>query len=67
MEKYMSVRRDSVIAAEAFVRLARDPASGKWMVTEGCGAAIPVVILPPTPSPDAPKEKARIIDPKSQL
>jgi hypothetical protein len=44
LEKYMSVRRGSVTAAETFVRLARDPASGEWVVSAGCGH-MPAIVL----------------------
>src|SRR5579864_2420183 len=37
LEEYVSARRDYVSAAETFVRLARDPASGKWVVREHRG------------------------------
>ena len=45
LEKYLSVRRGSVPAAEAFVRLARDPASGEWVVTESCGHMGAIVLM----------------------
>ena len=44
LEEYVSARRDYVSAAETFVRLARDPASGKWVVIEHCGH-IPGILL----------------------
>ena len=44
LEEYMSVRRGSVPAAETFVQLARDPASGEWVVTEYCGH-MPAIVL----------------------